>query len=181
MSVLEFTPSALAAVAPHVEALARAEGLEGHWQAVAVRVEKAAPARRSARRTKPARPRFSITYIIIAVLGLMLLHDVWQRVQTVAPLPYSEVEAVLAAELRQPIPEIFTQIDPEPLGSASIGQVHRARLRTGQDVVIKVQRPGIIARCMADMKIMRFMAKLVAKFKKNAELANPVGVVDDFT
>ena len=47
MSVLDFTPAALAAVAPHVEALARAEGLEGHWQAVAVRVEKAAPARKA--------------------------------------------------------------------------------------------------------------------------------------
>jgi len=47
--------------------------------------------------------------------------------------------------------------------------------------VIKVQRPGIIPRCMADMKIMRFMAKQLAKFKRDAELANPVGVIDDFT
>ena len=45
--------------------------------------------------TKPDRPRFSITYIIIAVLGLMLLHDVWQRVQTVAPLPYSEFQKLV--------------------------------------------------------------------------------------
>src|SRR6185295_5555186 len=46
---------------------------------------------------------------------------------------------------------------------------------------IKVQRPGIIARCMADMRIMRRVAGWVQRFKKNAELANPVGVVDDFT
>jgi cell division protease FtsH len=45
--------------------------------------------------SKPDRPRFSITYIIIAVLGLMLLHDVWQRVQTVAPLPYSEFQTLV--------------------------------------------------------------------------------------
>jgi cell division protease FtsH len=44
---------------------------------------------------KPDRPRFSVTYIIIAVLGLMLLHDVWQRVQTVAPLPYSEFQKLV--------------------------------------------------------------------------------------
>ncbi|BDG04372.1 histidinol dehydrogenase [Anaeromyxobacter oryzae] len=64
MSVLEFTPAALAAVAPAVKALARAEGLEGHWRAVAVRVEKAAPVRRrkaarparAARRPPPRRP-----------------------------------------------------------------------------------------------------------------------------
>jgi histidinol dehydrogenase len=57
MSVLELSPRALAAVAPAVEALARAEGLEGHWRAVAVRVAKkaAVPARRSARKRGPAR------------------------------------------------------------------------------------------------------------------------------
>jgi histidinol dehydrogenase len=55
MSVLELTPAALATVAPAVEALARAEGLEGHWRAVAVRVAKAAPARRAAHGKKGAR------------------------------------------------------------------------------------------------------------------------------
>lgn len=56
MSVLELSPAALAAVAPAVEALARAEGLEGHWRAVAVRVAKAVPARKTARGKKaPAR------------------------------------------------------------------------------------------------------------------------------
>lgn len=56
MSVLELSPAALAAVAPAVEALARAEGLEGHWRAVAVRVAKAVPARKAARGKKaPAR------------------------------------------------------------------------------------------------------------------------------
>ncbi len=49
---------------------------------------------------KPDRPRFSITYVIIAVLGLMLLHDVWQRVQTVAPLPYSEFQKLVAGRAR---------------------------------------------------------------------------------
>src|SRR5688572_6928642 len=43
----------------------------------------------------PDRPKFSITYIIIAVLGVMLLHDVWTRVQTVAPLPYSQFQKLL--------------------------------------------------------------------------------------
>ena len=63
MSVLDLTPRALAAVAPAVEALARAEGLEGHWRAVAVRVQKpgsAAPRAakaRAARRPMPRRPR----------------------------------------------------------------------------------------------------------------------------
>jgi histidinol dehydrogenase len=57
MSVLEFTPAALAAVAPAVEALARAEGLEAHWRAVEIRVRKGPPARRAARRGATRRPR----------------------------------------------------------------------------------------------------------------------------
>ena len=75
----------------------------------------------------------------------------------------------------------LVDIAPRQLASASIAQVHTARLRDGTPVVIKVQRPGIIARCMADMRLMRMLAGIVARFKKGAELANPVGVVDDFT
>src|SRR4030095_2926842 len=73
------------------------------------------------------------------------------------------------------------EIVRKQLASASIAQVHTAKLRDGTPVVVKVQRPGIIARCMADMKLMRMLARLVARVKKNVELANPVGVVDDFT
>src|SRR5512141_1716530 len=99
----------------------------------------------------------------------------------VKPFPFEDVKRTLDEELGGEKAAHLVDIDPKQLASASIAQVHTAKLRDGTPVVIKVQRPGIIARCMADMKIMRFMAALVAKFKKNAELANPVGVVDDFT
>src|SRR5437667_12347962 len=61
---------------------------------------------------------------------------------SVAPLPFAEVQSVLGAELKRPLEEIFQSIDEQPLGSASIAQVHRARLVGGDDVVVKVQRPG---------------------------------------
>ncbi|NVB85237.1 MAG: AarF/ABC1/UbiB kinase family protein [Kofleriaceae bacterium] len=99
----------------------------------------------------------------------------------VKPFPFEDVKRTLDEELGGEKAAHLVDIEPKQLASASIAQVHTAKLRDGTLVVIKVQRPGIIARCMADMKIMRFMAGLVAKFKKNAELANPVGVVDDFT
>jgi len=99
----------------------------------------------------------------------------------VKPFPFADVTRTLDEELGAEKAAHLIDIEPKQLASASIAQVHTAKLRDGTPVVIKVQRPGIIARCMADMKIMRFMAGLVAKFKKNAELANPVGVVDDFT
>jgi len=99
----------------------------------------------------------------------------------VKPFGFEDVKRTLDEELGAEKAAHLIDIEPKQLASASIAQVHSAKLRDGTLVVIKVQRPGIIARCMADMKIMRFMAKLVARFKKNAELANPVGVVDDFT
>ncbi|HVK87344.1 MAG TPA: AarF/UbiB family protein [Kofleriaceae bacterium] len=99
----------------------------------------------------------------------------------VKPFPFEDVKRTLDEELGSEKAAHLIDIEPKQLASASIAQVHTAKLRDGTPVVIKVQRPGIIGRCMADMKVMRFLAKIVAKLKKNAELANPVGVVDDFT
>src|SRR5690625_807164 len=60
-----------------------------------------------------------------------------------APVAWTDVERVLTDELRSPIDHVFTSIDHAPLASASVGQVHAARLLDGTDVVVKVQRPGI--------------------------------------
>lgn len=105
-------------------------------------------------------------------------HKVLDRVK---PFPFADVRRTLDEELGAEKAAHLIDIEPRQLASASIAQVHTAKLRDGTPVVIKVQRPGIIARCMADMKLMRGLARVVAKLKKNAELANPVGVVDDFT
>jgi aarF domain-containing kinase len=99
----------------------------------------------------------------------------------VKPFPFADVQRTLEEELGGEKAAHLVDIEPKQLASASIAQVHTAKLRDGTPVVIKVQRPGIIGRCMADMKLMRMLASLVQRFRKNAELANPVGVVDDFT
>ncbi|MEZ4401035.1 MAG: AarF/UbiB family protein [Kofleriaceae bacterium] len=99
----------------------------------------------------------------------------------VRPFPFADVQAILQEDLGAERAARLTNIVEKPLASASIAQVHAAELDDGTKVVFKVQRPGIDKRCASDMKIMRFFAKLLAKFKRDAELANPVGVVDDFT
>jgi aarF domain-containing kinase len=99
----------------------------------------------------------------------------------VKPFPFEAVQQTLDEELGREKAAHLVEIVPRQLASASIAQVHTAKLRDGTPVVIKVQRPGIIARCMADMRLMRILASVVARFKKDADLANPVGVVDDFT
>jgi aarF domain-containing kinase len=99
----------------------------------------------------------------------------------VKPFGFEDVRRTLDEELGAEKAAHLIEIDPKQLASASIAQVHTAKLRDGTAIVIKVQRPGIIDRCMADMRIMRRVAGWVQRFKKDAELANPVGVVDDFT
>ncbi len=98
----------------------------------------------------------------------------------VRPFSFAEVQTILETELGPERARQLVDIEPKPLASASIAQVHGAQLRDGTKVVLKVQRPGIAARTRADMKIMRFMARLVARFRQDAELANPVGVIEDF-
>lgn len=99
----------------------------------------------------------------------------------VRPFPFAEVQQILQEDLGPERAARLTKIVEKPLASASIAQVHTAELDDGTQVVFKVQRPGIDKRCAADMKIMRFAARMMAKFKRDAELANPVGVIDDFT
>jgi aarF domain-containing kinase len=99
----------------------------------------------------------------------------------VKPFAFADVKRTLDEELGVEKAAHLIDVEPKQLASASIAQVHLAKLKDGTPVVIKVQRPGIIGRCMADMKLMRMVAGVVQRFKKNAELANPVGVVDDFT
>ena len=60
----------------------------------------------------------------------------------VMPFPIDQVKAQISAEIG-PVEEVFADFDPVPLAAASIGQVHRARLKSGEEVIVKVQRPGI--------------------------------------
>jgi predicted unusual protein kinase regulating ubiquinone biosynthesis (AarF/ABC1/UbiB family) len=97
----------------------------------------------------------------------------------VRPFPYEDVHRIVRAELGRDPEEVFASIDPEPLASASIAQVHAAKLHDGQDVVIKVQRPKIGEIVEADLRVLRLGARALAMFPR-ADLANPVGVVEDF-
>ncbi len=102
------------------------------------------------------------------------LHD---RVQT---LPFEVIEGVLKEEFGNSLYQKFESIDPEPLGSASIAQVHRARLSTGQKVVIKVQRPGIIETINDDLNVLYLLADLLKKYIPETRPYNPTGIVDEY-
>jgi ubiquinone biosynthesis protein len=67
------------------------------------------------------------------------------------PLPFADIEKVLAEELGRAPDDVFSAIDPQPLATASMSQVHRATLRDGRDVALKVQRPGLREKVLSDL------------------------------
>lgn len=79
----------------------------------------------------------------------------------VAPMPFSEVEQVINRSYREDWHQVFESIDPKPLGSASIAQVHRAKLLTGEDVVVKVQRRGIYDTMARDIGLLHRIVRLM--------------------
>lgn len=97
----------------------------------------------------------------------------------VEPVPYQVVLGCLEAEYGQELGTIFDAIDPNPLGSASLAQVHRARLATGEDVAVKVQRPGAQQVMAQDIDIMRSIVRLASRFVKTDQFVDLKGVVEE--
>lgn len=97
----------------------------------------------------------------------------------VAPMPFSDVREVIEEELGRPIDSVFVEINEEPLGAASIGQVHRARLIDGSDVVVKVQRKGILATIDEDVGLLRHLARLAEEHFPEWRVHQPVALVDE--
>lgn len=95
------------------------------------------------------------------LVGLELAGELQQLQTDVKPEPPEVARATIEAELGEPIEELFDAYEPLPVASASIGQVHRARLKDGSAVVVKVQRAGIVERIRVDLEILGALAQLV--------------------
>ena len=95
------------------------------------------------------------------------------------PLPFDEVQDALRAIFGNDLEKTFAHIDPNPLGSASLAQVHKARLATGEIAAIKVQRPGVKATMAQDIDIMRVMAKRAQRFSKSTQMVDLSEVVEE--
>jgi ubiquinone biosynthesis protein len=99
----------------------------------------------------------------------------------VPAFPYEDVKQIVEKELHAPLDEIFQAFEETPLAAASIGQVHRARLADGEDVVVKIQRPGIRKIVEVDLEIMLHLASLMERHLEEAEIHRPTKIVDEFT
>lgn len=93
-----------------------------------------------------------------------------------SPLAKATIEASLGAS----VDEIFAAFDTEPMASASIAQVHAATLKGGEDVVVKVVRPGIERIIASDMKLLYTLAGIAQRFLRDGKRMRPVEVVEDY-
>ena len=93
--------------------------------------------------------------------------------------PYSEIKRIIQADLKRPLSSMFASIDPKPLASASIAQVHRATLRDGTDVVIKVRKPGVDGTLKADLSFLFIASKLIEFINPSLSSFSLSNIVED--
>lgn len=97
----------------------------------------------------------------------------------VHPAPFEEVRTVVEEELQRDISSLFRSVNPAPLASASIAQVHRATTTQGEEVVLKVRKRGLNRLVQQDMQVLRLLAELLAGWP-GVRLFDPEGIVRAF-
>ena len=98
----------------------------------------------------------------------------------VPSFPYKTVREIFKTEIGKFPEEIFESFEENPLAAASIGQVHKAQLKSGEEVVVKVQRPGITSIIEVDLEILLHLASLMERHLEGTETIRPTKIVDEF-
>ncbi len=98
----------------------------------------------------------------------------------VAPFPSDQARQIVEQQLKKPVTELFAQFETEPLASASIAQVHGARLLTGESVVVKIVRPGIEAQIARDLTLLKSLGALVRRYHPEGDRIRPDDIVAEF-
>lgn len=139
-------------------------------------------------RVRKAAERLGPTYIKLAqiissgegVFPAELVAECRKCRDQVPGVSYEQVVAIVEEQLGRPMHEVFISFDTEPLAAASIAQVHAAVLRSGEEVVVKVQRPGIGDLVMKDLKVLAWLAPFLVGRIPVSALANPPALVELF-
>ena len=108
------------------------------------------------------------------------IHELSKLQDNVPPFPFTEVKNIIESEFDLPLGKLFAFFDEKPLASASIGQVHKTRLESGDDVAVKIQRPKIKKVIEVDLEIMLHLATLMERHIEEMALYRPVKIVEEF-
>ncbi|MFH1037122.1 MAG: AarF/ABC1/UbiB kinase family protein [PVC group bacterium] len=114
------------------------------------------------------------------LIPLSLITELAKLQDEVPPFPFEEVQSIIETETGKTPEELFQQFEKEPSAAASIGQVHRATLKDGTDVMVKVQRPGIKRTIEIDLEIMLHLAGLMERHLAELQVIRPSRIVEEF-
>jgi aarF domain-containing kinase len=102
-----------------------------------------------------------------------------QLLDQTKPIAFRTIKKIIAEDLKQPLSRVFRHIDQQPLASASIAQVHAATLVTGENVVVKVQKPGVQAIIAADLNTVYVLVRLLEFMLPNTDRDALAGIVSE--
>ncbi|HVX86580.1 MAG TPA: AarF/UbiB family protein [Phycisphaerae bacterium] len=114
------------------------------------------------------------------ILPPAYMHALARLQDNVEPFPFEEAEKIITSELGVRISRAFQEIDPKPLAAASIGQVHKAILRDGRHVVMKIQRPGIRERMVEDLDVLTEIAEFLDHHTETGRRTQFTRTVEEF-
>ncbi|MCR9221484.1 MAG: 2-polyprenylphenol 6-hydroxylase [Alphaproteobacteria bacterium] len=124
------------------------------------------------------------------LVGEEVAHDLSRLQDGLAPFPFADAKRAIETELAAPLDVLFTEFDETPVAAASIAQVHFARLpaadagafggEAGDEVAVKVLRPGVERQFERDVELFRWLARLVERLAPALRRLRPVAVVDTF-
>jgi ubiquinone biosynthesis protein len=114
------------------------------------------------------------------VLPAEWIEELAQLQDNVPAFPMSEVRAQIRAGLGKELEELFEAFDEKPLAAASIAQVHKAKTKNGEVVVVKVQRPGIAEAIRADVSVLHALARALEAVIEEVGVYTPTGIIEEF-
>jgi len=98
----------------------------------------------------------------------------------VPPFPAEQAIAIIEGAYGESVDNVFERFDFEPLAAASIAQVHTAKLKAGNEVIVKVLRPGVLEQIESDLAVMRVLAGLADRYWEHGKRLRPLEIVDEY-
>jgi len=170
-----------------VEQLALNRIVPGFWRRQRIRADEAI-----SRLTVPERARRTLedlgpTYIKVGqllsgradLLPRPYIEELAKLLDSALPVPADAIRTTIEKELGLPVEELFAAFDDSPIASASIGQVHRATLVDGQQVVVKVQRPDVDKKVEADLDLLLRQARFLERHSETLRDYNLAALADE--
>ena len=98
----------------------------------------------------------------------------------VPPFPVEQAVTIIEGAYGESVDSVFERFDTEPLAAASIAQVHTAKLKAGNEVIVKVLRPGVQEQIESDLAVMRVLAGLAERYWEHGKRLRPLEIVDEY-